>query len=126
MSAAAAEGGIILLGQNLLFAARVETAAAPGGRPVRQARTLAEFREVYAAGDISLLLVDLEGDAATWQAVLAELQSQAAAGPPGLHIVAFGPHEDTAAMARARELGCAAVLNKGRFAATLGQLVSGG
>ena len=126
MSAAAADGGIILLGQNLLFAARVETAAAPGGRPVRQARTLAEFRELYAAGDISLLLVDLEGDAATWQSVLAELQSQAAAGPPGLHIVAFGPHEDTAAMERARELGCATVLNKGRFAATLGQLVSGG
>ena len=126
MSAAAAEGGIILLGQNLLFAARVETAAAPGGRPVRQARTLAEFREVYAAGDISLLLVDLEGDAATWQAVLVELQTQDAAGPPGLHIVAFGPHEDTAAMERARELGCATVLNKGRFAATLGQLVSGG
>lgn len=126
MSAAAAEGGIILLGQNLLFTARVETAAAPGGRPVQQARTLAEFREVYAAGDISLLLVDLEGDAATWQAVLAELQDGAAAGPPGLHIVAFGPHEDTAAMERARELGCATVLNKGRFAATLGQLVSGG
>ena len=126
MSAAAAEGGIILLGQNLLFAARVETAAAPGGRPVRQARTLAEFREVYAAGDISLLLVDLEGDAATWQAVLAELQAPAAAGPPELHIVAFGPHEDTATMERARELGCAAVLNKGRFAATLGQLVGGG
>ena len=126
MRAAAAEGGIILLGQNLLFAARVETAADPWGRPVRQARTLAEFREVYAAGDISLLLVDLEGDAAVWQAVLAELQDGAEAGPSGLHIVAFGPHEDTATMERARELGCAAVLNKGRFAATLGQLVSGG
>ena len=126
MRAAAAAGGIILLGQNLLFAARVETAASSGGRPVQQARTIAEFQEIYAAGGISLLLVDLEGDAATWQAVLAELQDRAAAGPSGLHIVAFGPHEDTAAMARARELGCATVLNKGRFAATLGQLVSGG
>ena len=127
MSAAAGGNGIILLGQNLLFAARVETAAAPGGRPVRQARTLAEFRELYAAAAISLLLVDLEGDAATWQAVLAELQGQAVdGGPAHLQIVAFGPHEDTAAMERARELGCAQVLNKGRFSATLGQLVGGG
>ena len=129
MSAAAGSGnGIILLGQNLLFAARVETAAAASGRPVRQARTLAEFQELYAAAPISLLLVDLEGDAATWQAVLAELQGQAAAdgGPAELQIVAFGPHEDTAAMERARALGCAQVLNKGRFSATLGQLVGGG
>lgn len=128
MSAADGGNGIILLGQNLLFAARVETAAAPSGRPVRQARTLAEFQELYAAGNISLLLVDLEGDAATWQSVLAELQGQAAAagGPTELQIVAFGPHEDTAAMERARELGCAQVLNKGRFSATLGQLVGGG
>ena len=128
MSAAAGDNGIILLGQNLLFAARVETAAASSGRPVRQARTLAEFQEIYAAGNISLLLVDLEGDAATWQSVLTELQGQAAAagGPAALHIVAFGPHEDTAAMERARELGCAQVLNKGRFSATLGQLVGGG
>ena len=128
MNAADGGNGIILLGQNLLFAARVETAAAPGGRPVRQARTIAEFRELYAAAPISLLLVDLEGDAATWQAVLAELQDQAAVdgGPAELQIVAFGPHEDTAAMERARELGCAQVLNKGRFSATLGQLVGGG
>lgn len=127
MSAADGSNGIILLGQNLLFAARVETAAAPGGRPVSQARTLAEFQELYAAAAISLLLVDLEGDAATWQSVLAELQDQAAAGGPAqLQIIAFGPHEDTAAMERARELGCAQVLNKGRFSATLGQLVGGG
>ena len=128
MSAADSSNGIILLGQNLLFAARVETAAASSGRPVMQARTIDEFQEIYAAAAISLLLVDLEGDAATWQAVLAELQDRAAAdgGSAELQIVAFGPHEDTAAMERARELGCAQVLNKGRFSATLGQLVGGG
>ena len=124
MTAAAGGGGIILLGQNLFFLARVETAAEAVGRPVWPARTIAEFREVYAAGDADLLLVDLEGDAAVWAAVLTELAAAGAAGK-GLRMVAFGPHEDTAALERARELGCAEVLNKGRFSASLGEIVGG-
>lgn len=125
MTAAGDSGGIILLGQNLFFLARVETVAEPVGRPVRQARTVAEFRELYAAGDTALLLVDLEGDGETWAAVLTELQGQGAAGDTaGLRIVAFGPHEDAAAMEQARSLGCQQVLNKGRFSATLGEIVS--
>ena len=124
---AAGDGGIILLGQNLFFLARVETVAEPVGRPVRQARTVAEFRELYAAGDTTLLLVDLEGDGETWAAVLAELQGQgAAAATTGLRIVAFGPHEDAASMEQARALGCQQVLNKGRFSATLGEIVGRG
>lgn len=124
MTAAAPGGGIILLGQNLFFLARVETAAAAVGRPVRQARTIAEFRELYAAGDADLLLVDLEGDAAVWAAVLTELAAAGAAGQ-GMRLVAFGPHEDTAALTMARELGCPEVLNKGRFSASLGEIVGG-
>lgn len=124
MTAAAPGGGIILLGQNLFFLARVETAAEAAGRPVRQARTIAEFRELYAAGDADLLLVDLEGDAAVWETVLTELAA-AGAVSQGLRLVAFGPHEDTAAMERARALGCPEVLNKGRFSASLGEIVGG-
>lgn len=124
MTAAAPGGGIILLGQNLFFLARVETAAEAAGRPVRQARTIAEFRELYAAGDADLLLVDLEGDAAVWDAVLTELAAAGAAGQ-GLRMVAFGPHEDTAALTMARKLGCQEVLNKGRFSASLGEIVGG-
>ena len=124
MTAAAGGGGIILLGQNLFFLARVEMAAAAVGRPVRPARTVAEFRELYAAGEADLLLVDLEGEAAVWEAVLTELAAVGAVGK-GLRLVAFGPHEDIASMERARALGCAEVLNKGRFSASLGEIVGG-
>ncbi len=124
MTAAAGGGGIILLGQNLFFLARVELAAEAVGRPVRPARAVAEFRELYAAGEVDLLLVDLEGDAAVWDAVLTELAAAGAAGQ-GLRLVAFGPHEDRAALERARVLGCAEVLNKGRFSGRLGEIVGG-
>ncbi len=128
LTAAAPGRGILLLGQNLFFLARVEMAAETVGRPVQQVRTLAEFRELYAAGTADLLLVDLEGDPAVWTAALTEIAELAAApaAAPGLRLIAFGPHEDTATLERARALGCPEVLNKGRFTATLPQIVGGG
>ena len=123
-AAAGGGGGIILLGQNLFFLARVEMAAEAAGRPVQPARTIAEFRELYAAGEADLLLVDLEGEVAVWEAVLTELAAVGAVGK-GLRLVAFGPHEDRAALERARELGCQEVLNKGRFSGRLGEIVGG-
>ena len=122
--------GIILLGQNLFFQGRLETVAEPLGYQVRQAHTEADFWAGYGA-DTSLVLVDLEGDADTWVAVLAGLQERDPAGD-GAHrnqpvrIVAFGPHEDTAAMERAAALGAHQTLNKGRFSATLREIVGGG
>ena len=64
---------IILLGQNLFFQARVETVAEPLGYSVRQARTAADFWDCYTDGETELVLVDLEGDFDTWNAVLADL-----------------------------------------------------
>ena len=120
---------IILLGQNLFFQARVETVAEPLGYSVRQAHTEADFWDCYAEGATELVLVDLEGDADTWNGVLATLGEQVAAGEgtgPRPRIVAFGPHEDTASMERAAALGAQQTLNKGRFSATLGEIVGGG
>ena len=118
---------IILLGQNLFFQARVETVAEPLGYSVRQAHTEADFWDCYAEGETELVLVDLEGDADTWSAVMADLEERTAAGSgSGPRIVAFGPHEDTASMERAAALGAQQTLNKGRFSATLGEIVGGG
>ena len=118
---------IVLLGQNLFFQARVETVADPLGYSVRQAHTEADFWDCYADGETELVLVDLEGDADTWSGVLATLGEQVAAGGgTGPRIVAFGPHEDTASMERAAALGAQQTLNKGRFSATLGEIVGGG
>ncbi len=134
----AEDKGIILLSQNLFFQGRVETAAEPLGYQVRQARTEADFWTLWALWDgngdggtaLALALVDLEGDADTWAAVLTGLQRRTAGdagSSPGaeVRIVAFGPHEDTASMERAKELGCPLTLNKGRFSATLGDIIAG-
>ncbi len=118
---------IILLGQNLFFQARVETVAEPLGYSVRQAHTADDFWACYVNGETELVLVDLEGDAATWNAVMADLGEQTAAGSgKGPRIIAFGPHEDTASMERAAALGAHQTLNKGRFSATLGEIVGVG
>ena len=143
----AGRNGIILLGQNLFFQGRVDAVAAPLGYRVRQAQTEADFWADYADGggngdgdgdgDTALVLVDLEGDADTWAVVLAGLQRRAqpdagaeAGAPstaqPAVRIVAFGPHEDTASMEKAKTLGCHLTLNKGRFSATLGEIIGGG
>ena len=130
---------IILLGQNLFFMGRVETVAEPLGYQVHQAQTEAGFWQSYDDRATSLVLVDLEGNEDTWVAVLAGLQQrlESAAPPPeaaedrngesveGVRIVAFGPHEDLAAMERAKALGCHLTLNKGRFSATLPEIIGG-
>ena len=121
-----ARRGIILLGQNLFFQGRVEMAAAPLGYSVRQAHTEADFWEHYGEAETELVLVDLEGDADTWNKVLAALAERTSQdGLKGPRIVAFGPHEDTASMERAADLGAQQTLNKGRFASTLGEIVGG-
>ena len=115
---------IILLGQNLFFLARVETVAEPLGYSVRQAHTEVDFWGCYVDGETELVLVDLEGDADTWSGVLTALGERGSAGASP-RIVAFGPHEDTASMERAAALGAQLTLNKGRFSATLGEIVGG-
>ena len=117
---------IILLGQNLFFQGRVETVAEPLGYSVRQAHTEADFWACYGEGETELVLVDLEGDTDTWAGVLAGLQQRAQPDNGSeVRIVAFGPHEDTASMERAQSLGAHQTLNKGRFSATLGEIVGG-
>ena len=133
MAAASGPGSrIILLGQNLFFQGRVEMVAEPLGYSVRQANTETDFWDSYADGETELVLVDLEGDAATWSSVLTALGQKAAGGESGgprsggPRIVAFGPHEDMATMEKAAALGAQQTLNKGRFSATLGEIVGGG
>jgi hypothetical protein len=118
---------IILLGQNLFFQGRVETVAEPLGYSVRQAHTEADFWACYGEGETELVLVDLEGDTDTWAGVLAGLQQRVAPdGKSGPRIVAFGPHEDVTTMERAAALGAQQTLNKGRFSATLPEIIGGG
>lgn len=111
---------ILVLCQNLFFLPRIQNAAGPLGYEVRHATDEAGFWDSYLELKPALVLVDLEGNRATWTGVVRDLQEQPQPRP---RIVAFGPHVDVAALALARELGCDAVLTKGEFSSSLHQIV---
>jgi CheY-like chemotaxis protein len=102
---------VLLVGQNLFFLGRVESLAESRGYELLRAADEDSFWKHFRLQKPSLLLVDLEGDEATWSKVLEGIQLE----KQGVKIVAFGPHENVAVLERARGLGCDLVLNKGEF-----------
>jgi CheY-like chemotaxis protein len=116
----AASETILVLGQNLFFLPRIQNVADPLGYHARRATDEAGFWDSYREVTPALILVDLEGDRATWTGVVQDLRAQPQPRPK---IVAFGPHADVAALKLARELGCDTVLTKGEFSSSLQQIV---
>lgn len=114
-------GGILLVGQNLFFLGRVEAAAEPLGYQVRRATTEPAFRNQLDGPPPDLILVDLEGDEATWVGALEFLKERK---PVATQVIAFGPHEQVATLERARTLGCDLVLNKGEFNRDLAKILA--
>ena len=115
------KGGILLVGQNLFFLGRVEAAAEPLGYQVRRATTEPAFRNQLDGPPPDLILVDLEGDEATWVGTLEFLKELKLIST---HVVAFGPHEQVATLERAWNLGCDLVLNKGEFNRDLAKILA--
>lgn len=115
------KGGILLVGQNLFFLGRVEAAAEPLGYQVRRATTEPTFRNQLDGPPPDLILVDLEGDEATWVGTLEFLKELKLIST---QVVAFGPHEQVATLERARNLGCDLVLNKGEFNRDLAKILA--
>ena len=111
---------VLLVGQNLFFAGRVEALAEPLGYDVQRATTEAVFWENFAARRPALILVDLEGDEPIWSNVLEKLEHEELGEAK---IVAFGPHENLATLERASNLGCDLVLNKGEFNRDLPKII---
>ena len=101
----------LLVGQNLFFLGRVEVLAQAQGLDLLRAADEAAFWRHFNRQRPALLLVDLEGEEGVWSGVLKGVQE----ARDGMKIVAFGPHQDVAALERARALGCDLVLNKGEF-----------
>ena len=116
------KGMVLLVGQNLFFLGRVENLAEPLGYQVRRATTEQAFWNHCQRGTPALVLVDLEGDADAWSQVLEGIGQREPGGPK---VVAFGPHEDTATLERARNLGCDLVLTKGEFNRDLPRIIDG-
>ena len=113
-------GAIVLVGQNLVFLGQVENIAEPRGYETLRATTEEAFWRHHNRKQPSLVLVDLEGDEPVWTAVVPALRAVDAAVP----IIAFGPHEDTAGMEQARNLGCNDALSKGQFHRDLERIIS--
>ncbi len=114
------EKSVLVLTQNMFFLPRVQNAANAFGYEVIQARTEPDFWDKFQDGNPILVLVDLEGDGETWPNVINGLKSERGSD---VKVVAYGPHEDEAALARARELGCNQVLTKGEFSRDLHKIL---
>ena len=114
------EKSVLVVGQNLFFLPRIQNAASPHGYKVTQARTESDFWDKFNESEPVLVLVDLEGDEATWPKVVERLRNEQKSD---VRIVAFGPHSDVAGMAKARELGCNQVVSKGEFSRDLHKIL---
>ena len=112
---------VLLVGQNLFFLGRVEAAAEPLGYEVRRATTESGFRNQLDDHSPDLILVDLEGDEATWVGTLEFLKELKL---ESTQVIAFGPHEQVATLERARTLSCDQVLNKGEFNRDLSKILA--
>lgn len=110
---------VLLVGQNLFFLGRVDALAEPLGHEVYRATTVPDFKEKARDHQLALVLVDLEGDESIWVQVLEDIKNNLA----GVKSVAFGPHENVAALQHARDLGCSMVLNKGEFNRDLPRII---
>ena len=110
---------VLLVGQNLFFLGRVDSLAEPLGHEVYRAATESDFNEKARDHQLALVLVDLEGDESIWVKVLEDIKNNRA----GVKSIAFGPHENTAALQKARDLGCGTVLTKGEFNRDLPRII---
>ncbi len=112
-------GRIILVAQDLFFLPRVYNAAAPHGYEVMQAQTADRFHDLYGEGRTALVLVDLAGDSAEWQAVVEYLPREA--GRP--RIIAFGNHADEESLEQAVSLGCDSAVSNAELSRDIAKLI---
>ena len=112
---------IVLVGQNLFFLGRVESLAESQGYETLRATTETAFWNHFNVHKPALVLVDLEGDEETWKKIMEGVHSK----KDGIKMIAFGPHENTAALEQARQSGCDLALSKGELNRDLPQIIEG-
>lgn len=101
----------IYLTSDLFFSSRVTSLARQQGWPLELAPSVDAARGKAEGGDLVLLIIDLGKFAAQIPELLSELRPRF----PDLHVVAYGPHVDEAALQAARQAGCDEVLSQGQF-----------
>ena len=110
---------LLAVSPDLFFTSRIEALVTRQGHRAVVARSAAELDERLATERPDLVLVDLGGrglDAAT------TIRSAKAAGVA--RVIAFGPHKDLAARARALEAGADQWITNQRLLETLAELLA--
>lgn len=110
---------VLVACHDLLFRSKVETTLRHMGQQPLSLRASDDPAAVIAAGQPSLVIVDLTLAPARWHDIVAA--ARAANQPP--RILAFGSHVDRGAQAEARASGCDLVVANSRLARELPALV---
>jgi DNA-binding NarL/FixJ family response regulator len=111
------ESVVVGLVQDLFFAGRIRAAGEACGVPVRLVR--GEQALLEAAAGAGLVLVDLEARSVDAAAAIRALKARA----PGVVVVGFGAHVNTAALLAGRAAGADRVLARSAFTRELPALL---
>jgi DNA-binding NarL/FixJ family response regulator len=101
----------LLLSDDLLFTSRILGTARDLGFPMKAVRTPAVLTALAAEHAPRGVILDLAHPGLVIGDVVRALQAAA----PGVRVIAYGSHVDTATLGAAREAGCDVVLPRSRF-----------
>lgn len=116
----ATRADVLLVSGDLFLGSRIRAAAQTQHRSLDVAGSGAMALERLQSASYRLVLVDLE----TPGLRIAELVAACGGGDAGPTIIAYGPHVHEQRLEAARQAGCDHVLTRGKFDATLPQLLS--
>jgi DNA-binding NarL/FixJ family response regulator len=109
----------LLLSRDLMFTVKIVSTAKELGRMVKAVGRVEQAEAFLAENRPRAVFVDLTaGDLVT-----AESLTKLMAMVPDAPFIAFGPHVETEAFDAARAAGCHEVLTRGKFTATLPDLI---
>jgi DNA-binding NarL/FixJ family response regulator len=115
---------VLVACRDLMFRSKIETTLRHMGLRPHILRPSDDPAAILAAGQFSLVIVDLGVGSDRWQAIVAAAR---AARPPlsplPTPVLAFGAHVDRAAQSEARSAGCDLVVANSRLARELSALV---
>lgn len=103
---------LLLLSQDLMITARVETAARQYGLIIKTVGTAITAIELVSRDECRLLLVDLRLPGLE---IASFVQAVRDGGEAHVPIIACAPHVHEAKLSAAREAGCDAVITRGQL-----------
>jgi DNA-binding NarL/FixJ family response regulator len=101
----------LLLSDDLLFTSRITGTARDLGLSLKSARTPDRLAALAREQAPCCVLLDLSNPGLA----IADAVHALKAASPGVYLVAYGSHVDTATLRAAREAGCDVVLPRSRF-----------